>query len=562
MMDPLHITEFASDEYFKKLHQQREHQQQQQQQGQQNVQHADASAPLPVAPQLQGSQFILPLREAKPIETEEVQTQQTEPIKKKSRFGLSKFLHSSKEKAPVIPQVVPEDTSQSRLSVGGTTIKPRIKPFDELFIGLPAELQIQVIASLPLSDVLNLRLSSKAWHVLVTANEGPIVRYHLEKHIPAYAKRLYPPPDDPLKVDFHYLCGLWHRLHVAAKLAYFICEWATKELFLRNTEQQKLEFAPQRERMRRRLIPLIFTIFHFFETYRAKHVEYLHKNNGRGLSQTPYTLNPIEVEIMSGYDDRTLLQVHQVFPLIISSFCRRLRPPSYVGRAERAIRGYLRDRPTDEVHVATLCVGGLRQVERFWEVKGYNARIGVVDNWYQSITKEPVDSSSGSKPRRGFMGLGRKKSTVDFREATTSSSSHQGRERGSSDVRSTRRNSGLVFNTSLAAGMPMGPLSRDSLRLILADLPILQRFWLTTAEALILDRKIVERASDIRRNAQVMVDLIQEDGMGEEDDWWYGQAAQESLRPPQESMEEDPDAIMPVITPGMNGVPMVPPLPG
>ncbi len=77
------------------------------------------------------------------------------------------------------------------------------------------------------------------------------------------------------------------------------------------------------------------------------------------------------------YDDRTLLQVHQVFPLVVASFCRRLRPPSYVGRVERSIRGYLREKPPDEVHVAALCVGGLRQVERFWEIKGYNTRRGV-----------------------------------------------------------------------------------------------------------------------------------------------------------------------------------------
>ncbi len=67
---------------------------------------------------------------------------------------------------------------------------------------------------------------------------------HLDHHIPAYAKRLYPPGSGNLTL--HYLCGLWHRLHVAAKLSVFICEWATKEIFLRTTEAQKREFAGQR----------------------------------------------------------------------------------------------------------------------------------------------------------------------------------------------------------------------------------------------------------------------------------------------------------------------------
>ena len=446
-------------------------------------------------------------------------------------------------------------------------------PFDELFLGLPTELQIQVIASLPLSDILNLRLASRAWHTMVTVNEGPIVRYQLDHNIPAYAKRLYPP--DYSNLNFHYLCGLWHRLHVAAKLSYFICEWVTKEIFLRNTDAQKQEFAPRKERMRRRLIPLLFTIYHFFETYRDRHIQYLIDHDGRGLQQTPYTYNPIEVDIMNMYDDRTLLQVHQVFPLVVASFCRRLRPPSYVGRVERSIRGYLREKPTDEVHVAALCVGGLRQVERFWEIKGYNHRVGAVDNWWQSIVREPVDTTV--KPRRGLMGLGRKKSSVALRDAANPLLDSAAPPlpplppsymRGSVD---SGRHS-FIFRTSMSAGKPMGDLSRDHLRLLLPDLPVLQKLWLTTAESLILDRKIVERSSDIRRNAQVMLELVREDTVDEDDEWLYGQGAYDSVRPPLDSIEEDTieeaghlpqpgmSMSLPIMTPAVSSI-APPPLP-
>ncbi|MDA4133440.1 MAG: hypothetical protein OK454_10010, partial [Thaumarchaeota archaeon] len=181
-----------------------------------------------------------------------------------------------------------------------------------------------------------------------------------------------------------------------------------------------MEFAPQRERMRRRLIPLLFTIFHFFETYRDLHIRYLAEHDGRGLRQTPYTLNPIEVAIMSMYDDKTLLSVHQVFPLVVSAFLRRLRPPSYAGRVERSLRGYLREKPPDEVHVATLCIGGLRQVERFWEIKGYNSRRAAVDIWYGSITGEPAEPQA--RQRRGLMGLGRRRSAGGKDDAARRSS--------------------------------------------------------------------------------------------------------------------------------------------
>lgn len=420
----------------------------------------------------------------------------------------------------------------------------RSSSFGVQFYNLPTELQVQIIASMPLADILQLRLSSRNMHAMVSANESPIVRYHLQHNVPAYAKRLYPP--DYSKLDFRYLCGIWHRLHVAAKLSSFICQWVTKEIFLRTTEAHKLEFAPQNERMRRRLIPRLFTIFHFFETYRARHLQYIIDHNGKGLQLTPYTINPIEAEIMSMYDGRTLLQVHEVFPLVISSFCRRLRPPSYVGRIEKSLRGYMKDKPADEVHVATLCIGGLRQVERFWEIKGYNIRRNAVDVWYSSVTKDLAEPTT--KPRRALMGLGRKMSSLAIRDdSMPDAASHNSKaivdgantERGSMDDAAWERCNNLVFNTSLADGMPMELLPKDKLRLLLSDLPVLQQLWLVTAEALILQRKIVERPADIRRNAQVLLELIQEDGLAEEDEWWYGRGAHDSIRPPLDSIEED-----------------------
>ena len=398
---------------------------------------------------------------------------------------------------------------------------------------------MQIISSLPLSDVLNLRLASRSLHVLISLNEGPITRYHLDHQIPAYAKRLYPVPE-PANLNFHYLCGLWHRLHVAAKLSHMMCEWMLKEIFLKKTPQAKREFEPQTERMRRRLIPLVFTIFHFFEKYRELHVKYLAENNGNGLMREPYTSNPIETEIMNMYDDQTLLRVHQVFPLIISSFCRRLRPPSYIGRVEKSLRGYLKDKPADEIHVAILCLGGLRQVERLWEIKGYNARRNAVDDWYNLVAKDTVAPDAEPKKRRGLMSLGRKKSTVGMGKSVdpNGTSDHRGSCDGS--INGFPFN-GFVFNTSLSAGMPMSmdSLARDKIDSLVPDLPVLQKIWLETAEAMILSRKIVEQPGDIKRNASVMLELIREDGMELEDEWLYGTGAHDSVRPNLDAIVED-----------------------
>ncbi|KAI5862670.1 hypothetical protein GGS23DRAFT_86572 [Durotheca rogersii] len=527
MMDPPHMTEFASRKYFDKLKQLSESKDH-------AHAHDDAVIPLDGPAVTESSTFILPIGGAKPIDRALHDVQKAEKEKRRANFSLR----------TILPSRSSTDHEHRRQS---SDPPPRKSvPFDQLFLALPNELKIQIIASLPLSDILSLRLASRSWHAMITINELPIARYHLVHHVPAYAKRLYPAPD-PTAIRLHYLCGIWHRLHVAAKLSYLICERVTKEMFLRTTEAQFLEFKPQYERMRRRLIPLLFTIFHFFEMYRKLHVEYI-KEHGHGLLRDPYTLNPIELKIMSMYDDQTLLRVHQVFPLVVSSFCRRLRPPSYVGRFERSLRGYMKDPPADEVYVAALCVGGLRQVERFWEVKGYNSRRGVVESWYNSVTKEPADTTT-PKQRRGFGRLSRKKSSTNDPDFSKSTGEAHGfnrvrhgfdYDRRGSEVSATDFPESFVFSTSMAQGMPMGPLSREHLKAVLPDLPTLHQIWLPTAEALILERKIVERPQDIKRNAQVMLDLIREDGAAEEDEWWYGRSAPESVRPPLEAIEEDP----------------------
>jgi len=85
----------------------------------------------------------------------------------------------------------------------------------------------------------------------------------------------------------------------------------------------------------------------------------------------------------------------------------------------------------------------------------------------------------------------------------------------------------------------MGPLGREQIKMLLPDLPVLQKIWMETAEAMILDQKIVERPSDIKRNAQIFTDLIREDGVEEEDQWWYGTVAPESVMPNLEAIDED-----------------------
>ncbi|KOS21069.1 hypothetical protein ESCO_004284 [Escovopsis weberi] len=550
---PSHLTEFASPRFHEKI-QQPHPQNNASSHPPPHAQHgglsASGSASALTAAAAVASEFILPLRASKAVDLLD--------SNKRDKGFFNHFRHRvslrhSKHEAdyhltpPSKTSIEPSERKMYTLPGAPPAVRrthadtPHSLPLDQLFLSLPNELQIQIISLLPLTDVLNLRLTSKSWHALITFNEAPIVRYHLEHHIPAYALRLYP-IRDAAEINFHFLCSLWHRLHVAAKLAFLMCEWITKDIFLRQTEAQRVAFAPQTERMRRRLIPLLFVIFHFFETYRKLSLQRLSENGGIGLSKEPFTKNPIEVQIMNMYDNQTLLRVHEVFPLVISSFCRRLRPPTYVGRVERSLRGYLRERPPDEVHAAILCLGGLRQVERLWEIKGYNNRRNAVDTWIASLSKEKdplFDAPNPSKGRLGLIGFGRKRSSSGDRPRRTSIGESRKGPRGSIDAAPSC--GWDVFNTSLAADAPMAPLERDQTQALLGDLPVLQHIWLMTAEAMILERKVVHRPSDIKRNQQVMLDLIREDGMVKEDEWWYGRGIPDSIRPPAGAVYDDAD---------------------
>ncbi|KAJ5047117.1 uncharacterized protein L3040_002960 [Drepanopeziza brunnea f. sp. 'multigermtubi'] len=540
-MDPLHITEFASERYFSKLKQLNEPSNDA---ASSPPSSSSASAEAPsqgaaaaTSPSLHtGNTFSLPLGRQRSLD-DGLPPLTLKPSEQKKRSLGHDLTALRTQRRPSftgsfgrlssrvnIIHKVPSILEHREETLAQDPTAPQTFNLSNFFLALPNELQAHIIAPLPIHTVLMLRLVSKSFHTIVTLNEPTIARYHIVNTLPAYALRLYPAPD-PASINLHYLCSLWHRLHVAEKLSTMIAAQATKEIFLRNTDALRLEFEPQHRRMRQRLMPLVFTLFHFFETYREIHIHRL--NNGPPLRHQAYTVNPIEAQVMSMYDDETLLKVHQVFPLVVSSFSRRLRPPSYVGTLERSIKGYLKDRPPDEVYATILAVGGLRQAQRFWETKGYNARRAAVDIWYGFITWASVEPAPTKSKKSLISHLGRKK----YSKVPESSSSTPLSDTASHDAMSCREwfcvkptcsapsshrrphsTDNLVFHSSLAAGPPMPPLPRDQLRLILPDLQHLSNIWMHTAEAMILGRGIVGRPQDIKRNTQVLLDLIHDDG--------------------------------------------------
>jgi hypothetical protein len=390
--------------------------------------------------------------------------------------------------------------------------------FEERFFALPSTLQVQIIASLSVPDILCLRFASRHWHNLVSLNEVPIARSFLENNpVPTFVLSLYPRPN-LRDINLHYIWGLWHRLSVASRLASVIAEWLAKEHFLRKEENDRLKFSPKKARMRRRLVPLLFLTFHFLEVYRG-----LQLKNPRGHGQSQLSkasnISYIEFKIMSMYDNETFLQAHQAFPLVVSFLRRIFRPPSYLGLLERSVRGYHSKPPPDHVLIAILCIGGLREVERFSRIEDYEARRMAVDEWYAAVAPEPI--TSGLKPHLLGTTFNRMQTKLT---SFNSSEPHEYKPATISDNVSTLSNSGtwqggrmasdytsLIFDTSLASRAPMAPLPAQHVETLLLALPSLDNLWVPTAEALLLKRRVVKRRQDIKKYAEIESELVQED---------------------------------------------------
>jgi len=75
------------------------------------------------------------------------------------------------------------------------------------------------------------------------------------------------------------------------------------------------------------------------------------------------------------------------------------------------------------------------------------------------------------------------------------------------------------------AGPPMPQVVATQTHLLLPGLPALDHLWITTAEALLIQRKVVSRLTDIKRKAEVEHELIQE-GITAADELIFGQAVQ------------------------------------
>ncbi|KAH7127487.1 hypothetical protein EDB81DRAFT_809379 [Dactylonectria macrodidyma] len=373
----------------------------------------------------------------------------------------------------------------------GKTEPPRTDAIKANFFSLPAEICDIIINQLSFRCAMNFRRVSRACRAAVSINGPAISKRLLDKcPLPPLARQLYP----NLQPDLTYVWEVGYRHEVASKLARHFASWLGREMYQYKSRHQQQVFHEKRTLIQKRLLPPLFTAFHFFELYPQSLATALHQAQCTELGGSTAHGEPVpyahELKAMELYSDDVLLQTHDVMKCMVVFFRRMMSPPTYYGPTERFLRGYYQDKPDDTVLATILCLGGLGEVLQLAEIEDYSNRRGEADKMYAALTK----SRKGPSP-------------------TASDSLH-----GESVV---------GYDVSLRT---MSGGSRDKEHHHLwQHLPKLDHIWHRAAEDLILRRRLVQKTSELRNYFQVLTELAKPasavtaaDRLYEEHQLWHG----------------------------------------
>ena len=265
----------------------------------------------------------------------------------------------------------------------------------QLFLSLPNELHVLILCELDLQTVLSLRLASRSLNSLVASCESALVRYYTKNVCTALETYLYPPPG-PNEATIHYLLNWKHRKNTSRTLSAQLCNFVSREILFRNTLKKRSAFQPTWNRMFQKLCPLIFTLNHFFESYRHSLLSRCIANSKEG-STFAIVAGPAlwddQMQIMDAYDPILLLDLYHCYGFLLQAFERKLRPPSYATGLERLLRGWTAKPATTQEIEVLLMLGGMDMIGRVLGHGAYNERRRALDAFIRAL--DPAANPGG-----------------------------------------------------------------------------------------------------------------------------------------------------------------------
>ncbi|KAI5806319.1 hypothetical protein EDC01DRAFT_639571 [Geopyxis carbonaria] len=262
------------------------------------------------------------------------------------------------------------------------------------FFSLPLEIQVQVINHMALYDILRLRMASRQFRQLIQENESYIVTRYIKAAIPPFMIALFPLPTDNGKLQISYLTDLARRQRVSTELATALAKDTIVQLGMCREHSSPTDKRIMVAYLRRSMSSLVFVLYHFFETYRRKKLEF----QASGETWTPTTNLHLQLETMARYPDSMMVQIHQMYELLMHLFFRRMSMDGlYFGRI-RVLEGI---RPESKHFVGALVLGGLDKVWELYRIKGFKKRRKALKKWIRSLqlsTVQAPEDAAGTEP--------------------------------------------------------------------------------------------------------------------------------------------------------------------
>jgi hypothetical protein len=190
--------------------------------------------------------------------------------------------------------------------------------------------------------------------------------------IPAFALKLYPCTDSL----FGHIAQLRSRLGAATQLSVLVSDTLAVSLFPSQIQAQRPDFLRHCDRMQKRLVPILFTVFHFFEHLRERRLKRLRQG---GPDDDDWAIDHVEKSVISMYDDATLLEMHRTFFWVIEALHRRLHPSLIVSTTS------MPDLRPKLVLWAILCIGGVQVAHDLLHIPDRKARGRAIEPWCQSM---------------------------------------------------------------------------------------------------------------------------------------------------------------------------------
>ena len=244
-------------------------------------------------------------------------------------------------------------------------------------------------------DTLALRRSSRQLHQIVSECESSVVRHYIQHICTPLETFLYPPPP-PGQATLQYLLNWKHRKVTARILAGQLCNFVAREVLQMNTAKKRREFDETWQRMFVKLQPLIFTLGHYFESYRQAVLERCATNRKPGHSysiQTGPALWEDQTQIMDRYDPVLLLDLYHCYGFLLQAFERKLRPPNYSTTIERYLRGWVAKPASAREIEILLMLGGMDKISWVLGHRRYSERRRALDTFIRSLS--PTQSPFG-----------------------------------------------------------------------------------------------------------------------------------------------------------------------